>query len=77
MNVDASHQARLRDGLEQLLARPDDPDVLHSVGVGLAHRGIGSLNYEGLDVSSPVDSGEYSGGVGFSDYQKNITLYTV
>lgn len=44
-------QARLRNGLDLLLSRPDDPEILHSVGVGLAHRGIAALDYEGLGVS--------------------------
>ena len=44
-------QARLRDGLDLLLSRPDDPEILHAVGVGLAHRGIAALDYERLAVS--------------------------
>lgn len=39
-------QMRLRDGLQLLQERPDDPEVLHAVGVGLAHRGIAALEYE-------------------------------
>lgn len=37
---------RLQDGLDLLIKMPDDPVVLHSVGVGLAHRGIEALKYE-------------------------------
>ena len=47
----ARPQARLRNGLDLLLSRPDDPELLHSVGVGLAHRGIAALDYERLAVS--------------------------
>ena len=44
---------RLRDGLELLVARPEDPELLHAIGVGLAHRGISALSSEGyLGVST-------------------------
>lgn len=39
-------QLRLQDGLDLLQERPDDPELLHAVGVGLAHRGISALDYE-------------------------------
>ncbi|CAN0341551.1 unnamed protein product, partial [Hapterophycus canaliculatus] len=41
-----SGELRLQDGLELLQQRPDDPELLHAVGVGLAHRGIAALDYE-------------------------------
>eukprot|EP00903_Cladosiphon_okamuranus_P006388 g6253.t1 len=39
-------EMRLQNGLYLLDQRPDDPELLHAVGVGLAHRGIASLEYE-------------------------------
>ncbi|CAM9832125.1 unnamed protein product, partial [Discosporangium mesarthrocarpum] len=35
-----SPEARLRDGIQLLKSLPGDPDLLHTIGVGLAHRGI-------------------------------------
>lgn len=43
-------QTRLQDGLKLLKATPDDPEVLHSVGVGLAHKGIETRAFEGGQV---------------------------
>lgn len=37
---------RLQNGLYLLDQRPNDPELLHAVGVGLAHRGIAALEYE-------------------------------
>lgn len=43
-------KARLRDGLKLIPTLPNDPEVLHSMGVGLAHKGIDALNREGPGV---------------------------
>ncbi|CAM9697162.1 unnamed protein product [Ascophyllum nodosum] len=40
-------EMRLRDSLELMSTRPRDPELLHSVGLGLAHRGISALDHEG------------------------------
>ena len=41
-----NQQLRLQNGLELMDQRPNDPEILHAVGVGLAHRGIAGLEYE-------------------------------
>lgn len=45
----------MRDGLKLLSTLTNDPEALHSVGVGLAHRGIEALNHED-DVSFRLPS---------------------
>ncbi|CBN75936.1 TPR repeat-containing protein [Ectocarpus siliculosus] len=50
-----SGEARLQDGLELLQQRPGDPELLHAIGVGLAHRGISALEYEGEGVKIEMD----------------------
>ncbi|CAN0565668.1 unnamed protein product, partial [Ectocarpus sp. 12 AP-2014] len=50
-----SGEARLQDGLELLQQRPGDPELLHAIGVGLAHRGISALEYDGEGVKIEMD----------------------